>query len=71
MATALRKNVAILDQNSINKLKDVLLSNDSAKVEDLLVKLYYHTFDQIQRILIEEICRLRGISLVEDSQITA
>lgn len=71
MVTALRKHIPILEASSIVKLDDCLKANDPVAIEDMLVKLYYHTNDAIQMLLIEEICRLRDIQLEVDMPVTA
>ena len=56
MAEPIKKGLKILDEMSLEKIRTLS--------EEILVKLYYHSNDPIQKILIEELCKIKGYQLV-------
>ena len=56
MLVPLKPGMKIIGEGALAKIREC--------DETLLVKLYYHTNDPVQRVLIETICNLKGYKLV-------
>jgi hypothetical protein len=60
------KNSKIIPASGINTLDDLLMSNDNPqKIEQILLAIYGASNDMLQKVLIRDVARFRGIQIEE------